>query len=283
MGRWSHLDSDEDRLPAGMSRVGYDADTQIYTYRDSDGSFWEGAPGCRYGKLHRVRSAPPLPSVQIPNDIAGVEQPYVLHDYDDDNSTDSDGNKSYESGDDDEKLGAFDEKKQLPLKPVLTTPTKARLHNRSPKQQQRPHHHHHRPAAPGKTLPDVDLPELCTKLTGTTIAESTISDSDTYRPPSQNGRDRQKKPTLLKRAGTLSRLTRFLSSSSSSSYSSASARSPAVSRRATVAGRNQALASSEGGGSSGRWPGQGQGAGNRVPRRRATTFDEILGGLDGAR
>ena len=37
-----------------MQRVGYDADTQTYTYRDQDGSFWEGDPGVRYGLLHRT-------------------------------------------------------------------------------------------------------------------------------------------------------------------------------------------------------------------------------------
>jgi len=52
-----------------MRRVGYDADTQTYTYRDTDGSLWEGAPGARYGKLTQIegpnparrRTPPPLP------------------------------------------------------------------------------------------------------------------------------------------------------------------------------------------------------------------------------
>jgi hypothetical protein len=35
-----------------MKRVGYDADTQVYTYRDQDGSLWEGSPGQRYGVLN---------------------------------------------------------------------------------------------------------------------------------------------------------------------------------------------------------------------------------------
>jgi len=46
-------DSDEGRLPEGMQRVGYDADTQTYSYRDRDGSYWEGDPGARYGVLHQ--------------------------------------------------------------------------------------------------------------------------------------------------------------------------------------------------------------------------------------
>lgn len=89
MGRWSHLDTDEERLPDGMKRVGYDADTQVYTYRDTDGSYWEGAPGAEYGKLFRVRShrdeAPALPSITIPDDIDGDEPgPHILPDYDGD-------------------------------------------------------------------------------------------------------------------------------------------------------------------------------------------------------
>ncbi|KAH8787714.1 LysM-domain-containing protein [Hyaloscypha finlandica] len=57
MSRWSPEDSDEGRLPEGMQRVGYDADTQKYSYRDQDGSYWEGAPGARYGVLHRSGSS----------------------------------------------------------------------------------------------------------------------------------------------------------------------------------------------------------------------------------
>lgn len=54
MSRFSRYDTDEERLPQGMSRVGYDAESQTYTYRDADGSYWEGAPGAEYGHLTRV-------------------------------------------------------------------------------------------------------------------------------------------------------------------------------------------------------------------------------------
>ena len=54
MSRFSHYDTDEERLPDGMTRVGYDADTQVYTFRDVDGSLWNSAPGCQYGQLTRV-------------------------------------------------------------------------------------------------------------------------------------------------------------------------------------------------------------------------------------
>ncbi|XXG96847.1 Biotrophy-associated secreted protein 2 [Hypoxylon texense] len=59
MSRWSQYDTDDERLPDGMQRIGYDADTQIYTFRDTDGSIWESAPGNQYGQLHRVSTALP--------------------------------------------------------------------------------------------------------------------------------------------------------------------------------------------------------------------------------
>jgi hypothetical protein len=37
-----------------MQRVGYDANTERYTFRDADGSLWEPAPGSRYGELRPV-------------------------------------------------------------------------------------------------------------------------------------------------------------------------------------------------------------------------------------
>lgn len=44
--RW--LDHDEDRLPEGMTRVGYDADEQRYTFKDAQG-LWLGEEGHEYG------------------------------------------------------------------------------------------------------------------------------------------------------------------------------------------------------------------------------------------
>ncbi|KAI8949570.1 carbohydrate-binding module family 50 protein [Xylaria longipes] len=58
MARWSEYDTDEERLPEGMQRVGYDADTQVYTFRDTEGGLWESAPGNRYGQLRRVATLP---------------------------------------------------------------------------------------------------------------------------------------------------------------------------------------------------------------------------------
>lgn len=58
MPRRFDYDTDDERLPDGMVRVGYDADTQIYTFRDTDGSLWEGPPGCQYGHMTKVADAP---------------------------------------------------------------------------------------------------------------------------------------------------------------------------------------------------------------------------------
>lgn len=44
---------DEYRLPDGMKRVGYDADTQKYSYVDQNGDFWEGSEGQEFGELRR--------------------------------------------------------------------------------------------------------------------------------------------------------------------------------------------------------------------------------------
>ena len=47
-------DEVDPRLPEDMTRIGYDADTETYTYRDADGSLWVGGQGNRYGRMRRV-------------------------------------------------------------------------------------------------------------------------------------------------------------------------------------------------------------------------------------
>ena len=43
---------DGERLPEGMTRIGYDADTRQYTFLDTtDGTHYVSAPGNRYGTL----------------------------------------------------------------------------------------------------------------------------------------------------------------------------------------------------------------------------------------
>ena len=40
-------------MPEGMKRVGYDADTQKYSFVDQSGNYWEGPEGQEYGELTR--------------------------------------------------------------------------------------------------------------------------------------------------------------------------------------------------------------------------------------
>ncbi|KAI1822299.1 carbohydrate-binding module family 50 protein [Xylaria intraflava] len=73
MPRWSEYDTDEERLPEGMQRIGYDADEQTYTFRDVDGGIWESAPGNRYGQLRRVTTT--QPSAYDEDDESSPTQP----------------------------------------------------------------------------------------------------------------------------------------------------------------------------------------------------------------
>ncbi|KAF8633586.1 hypothetical protein AX15_001379 [Amanita polypyramis BW_CC] len=59
MGRWTQYDEDEYNLPEGMKRIGYDADTECYYFKDKDGSIWRGTPGARYSEMTRVSSPRP--------------------------------------------------------------------------------------------------------------------------------------------------------------------------------------------------------------------------------
>ncbi|KAJ7053917.1 hypothetical protein C8F01DRAFT_1165302 [Mycena amicta] len=54
MGRWSQHDEDSARLPEGMTRIGYDSDTQRYYFRDRDGSVWEGAEGAEFSEMRKI-------------------------------------------------------------------------------------------------------------------------------------------------------------------------------------------------------------------------------------
>ena len=51
MGRWTRYEEEAQRLPEGMKRIAYDADTRIYTFRDRDGKLYRSAPGEEYGRL----------------------------------------------------------------------------------------------------------------------------------------------------------------------------------------------------------------------------------------
>lgn len=53
--RFTQDNEDATRLPEHMVRVGYDADTSQYTFRDShDGTLYTSEPGSEYGTLHPV-------------------------------------------------------------------------------------------------------------------------------------------------------------------------------------------------------------------------------------
>lgn len=76
MGRWSQYDTDDERLPEGMTRIGYDADSQTYTFRDADGSVWESAPGNQFGSLTRVSGPPAQPKSFGDDDVEAAPPPY---------------------------------------------------------------------------------------------------------------------------------------------------------------------------------------------------------------
>jgi len=58
MGRWSQYDEDDYRLPEGMKRIGYDSDSGQYYFRDTDGTYWKGAPGEEFGEMTKVEEVP---------------------------------------------------------------------------------------------------------------------------------------------------------------------------------------------------------------------------------
>ena len=129
-----------------------------------------------------------------------------------------------------------------------------------------------------KTLPtnaDRDSEADKLSLSGTTVVSIPYTSAQTHPQPTHNS-------SSLKRAGTLSRLARFLSSSSSGAGTGSN---PLSRRRATVAGEGQQQgrrakvgrsATVAAGGNGQQWPGSGPGH-SGVRRKRATTFDEILG------
>ncbi|KAH7930336.1 hypothetical protein BV22DRAFT_1191384 [Leucogyrophana mollusca] len=56
---FTQFDEDSYRLPEGVKRIAYDADTQRYTFRDRSGQLYQNAPGEHYGTLIPITS--PLP------------------------------------------------------------------------------------------------------------------------------------------------------------------------------------------------------------------------------
>ncbi|KAF2437224.1 carbohydrate-binding module family 50 protein [Karstenula rhodostoma CBS 690.94] len=65
MGRWADAESDAERLPEGFQRIGYDADTETYTFRAPDGQIYESASGNRYGELYPQGQRPLLSAPEV--------------------------------------------------------------------------------------------------------------------------------------------------------------------------------------------------------------------------
>ncbi|KAJ7076448.1 hypothetical protein B0H15DRAFT_595026 [Mycena belliarum] len=52
MGRWTQYDEDSYRLPEGVVRTGYDADTGQYIFQSRGGETYRGVAGSQYGPMH---------------------------------------------------------------------------------------------------------------------------------------------------------------------------------------------------------------------------------------
>ncbi|KAJ6622785.1 hypothetical protein B0H10DRAFT_1909875 [Mycena sp. CBHHK59/15] len=70
MGRWTQFDEDSYRLPEGMKRVAYDADTSQYTFRDREGNMFIGPVGADYGVLTPMNKSGPSESADRPDAFA---------------------------------------------------------------------------------------------------------------------------------------------------------------------------------------------------------------------
>jgi len=58
MGRWTQYDEDDYRLPEGIKRIGYDADSERYYFRDREGLVYKGPEGSEFGELTLVSEIP---------------------------------------------------------------------------------------------------------------------------------------------------------------------------------------------------------------------------------
>lgn len=65
MQRANTTSQDSSRLPEGFQRIGYDADTQVYTFKSPEGELYESAPGNRYGELWPVGQRPQYSQADI--------------------------------------------------------------------------------------------------------------------------------------------------------------------------------------------------------------------------
>ena len=310
MGYKADLDYDNDRLPHGMSRVGYDERTQIYTYRDSDGSYWQGPPGSRYGTLYRVSkaAAPRLSSFSARDDgdeeeadetpayPASTVRPHNRHPNSrfhrlsgttiaSDNDTDADTfSYSYSFPDTD-----YDEKNPIPSPPPTPLKRSGTL-SRLTRFRMSPL------SAPSISLPRCNL-DPSTALTihpspllshpafqtrkelNKTNKETNTTKVSVSSPPSAS-RSRQQRPNqpLSRRATVTAAEPPQVGRGYEDGYAGRGARRQSYQAWA----RTDTQAGSGGGVGNGVGNGVGAGAGGGAPvvrRKRATTFDEILAGF----
>ncbi|KAK7042234.1 hypothetical protein R3P38DRAFT_310837 [Favolaschia claudopus] len=64
MSRWTQWNEDLTRLPEGVTRIGYDADTARYSFCDREGNLYLGPPHEEYGFLTLIGKTTPPPSAK---------------------------------------------------------------------------------------------------------------------------------------------------------------------------------------------------------------------------
>ncbi|KAK1775195.1 hypothetical protein QBC45DRAFT_14068 [Copromyces sp. CBS 386.78] len=302
MGRWKDLDTDAERLPENMTRIGYDADSQVYTYRDNtDGTIWEGAPGATYGKLLPVKPPTPLPSVEVPEIVDGTEPGYVLEEGPDHDPF-SDHNAVPE-GDEEKPKRGYSTRKRVDSVMDRIASVREKPDRRPSRRESR---RENRDAGYGDEKQGLERDTTEKDRHGHGYSEKeTLSRSSTTRtsrtgssvpswdprpPPPPQQQDGSSK---LKRAGTLSRLSRFLTrktrkeddpdydvtpGTASGSGGAFNANGSRVHRSATVSARPRTQPQTQPQPDWTRTPQPGTGTGRR---HRATTFDDILAGIPG--
>jgi len=203
-----------------MVRVGYDADTQTYTYRDLNGTYWTGAPGARYGELHRIPSRKTRPSQSNRTSPVSNTNIWVdtARDRDDRSPTNKDSTIATTNALSTDYTYVYTEKWTQSLSPVSPS---------------------HSPPVPTMT----QTPSTLSPTVAATPAPPPHSGADhplpasptTHRPLFKAPSPELHHPRPIKRTGsTLARLARFLSTASNAS-SSPGSRTGSLRRRATVA------------------------------------------------
>ncbi|KIM69911.1 carbohydrate-binding module family 50 protein [Scleroderma citrinum Foug A] len=73
MGRWTQYDEDDYRLPEGVKRIGYDADSGRYYFRDREGLLFKGPEGSEFGELVQVSDLPISVASEVNDDHGDLE------------------------------------------------------------------------------------------------------------------------------------------------------------------------------------------------------------------